>query len=134
MKDPKIAPYDNKVRRHKGGIKTWIQYYGEDDRAALCISRDQDAGKSGCWVIANEQLCMYAESNGNHSKYMELWAPKIAAFIGLGSDKHDAFIVAEAVLDRIDEAYTFLPPTYSQSPPDTEVSLTINGETFTSEI
>lgn len=128
----RIRPYDRKVKRY-GEFKVWIQYFGEDDRPAICIARTGIGRSTGAWVIDDTMLPLYVDSDGTHSEYMQMAAPKIADHIGLYGSKSTAFKIAEAILLAIEDAVAFPPPIYDETP-DTEVTLNVNGASITTEV
>ena len=128
----RIKPYDRKVKQY-GEFKTWIQYVGDEDRPGICIARTGLGRMTGCWVIDDSMLPLYVDSDGSHSEYMQMIAPRIAEHIGLYNSKDTAFKIAEAILLAIEDAIAFPPPTYDETP-DTEVTLNVNGDSITTEV
>ncbi len=95
---------------------------------AILVARPKRSQSRCAWIIMLSSAFKYVDDpqKGGHSYYMQAASLQICKMLGLSETKQQAFRIAEAILDNLEDLIN-MPPVDWQPDPIADVTATIDG-------
>lgn len=109
-------------------VNTTAHELSSDYQPAIVIARAKRSSSRSAWVIMLSSAFKYVDDpkKGGHSYYMQAATCQICKMLGLSETKMQAFKIAEAILDNLEDLIN-MPPVDWQPEPIADISATIDG-------
>ena len=109
-------------------INTKPSEISSDYQPAILIARPKRSQSRSAWIIMLSSAFKYVDDpkKGGHSYYMQAASQQICRMLGLSETKMQAFKIAEAILDNLEDLIN-MPPVNWQPEPIADISATIDG-------
>ena len=100
-----------------------------DYQPAIVVARAKRSQSRSAWVIMLSSAFKYVDDpkKGGHSYYMQAASCEICKMLGLSETKMQAFKIAEAILENLEDLIN-MPPVDWQPDPIADISVTIDGK------
>ena len=100
-----------------------------DYEPAIVIARPKRSQSRSAWIIMLSSAFKYVDDpkKGGHSFYMQAASQQICHMLGLSETKMQAFKIAEAILESLEDLIN-MPPVDWQPEPIADISATIDGK------
>ena len=99
-----------------------------DYEPAIVVCRPKRTQSRCAWIIMLSSAFKYVDDpkKGGHSFYMQAASQQICKMLGLSENKQQAFRIAEAILDNLEDLIN-MPPVNWQPDPIADISANIQG-------
>jgi hypothetical protein len=100
-----------------------------DYEPAIVVARPKRGQSRSAWIIMLSSAFKYVDDpkKGGHSFYMQAASQQICRMLNLSENKQQAFRIAEAILDNLEDLIN-MPPVNWQPDPIADISATIDGK------
>lgn len=101
---------------------------GTDHEPAIVICRPKRTQSRAAWIIMLSSAFKYVDDpkKGGHSSYMQAATLQICKMLGLSENRQQAFRIAEAILDNLEDLIN-MPPVNWQPDPIADIQADIGG-------
>jgi hypothetical protein len=123
----KTRDYGNFVLRLQY-VNTTPSELSSDYQPAIVVARPKRSQSRSAWIIMLSAAFKYVDDpkKGGHSYYMQAASCEICKRLGLSETKMQAFKIAEAILDNLEDLIN-MPPVNWQPEPIADISANIDG-------
>lgn len=99
-----------------------------DYEPAIIVCRPKRSQSRCAWIIMLSSAYKYVDDpkKGGHSYYMQAASLQICKMLGLSENRQQAFRIAEAILDNLEDLIN-MPPVDWQPKPIADISANIEG-------
>ena len=109
-------------------VNTSTAELSADYQPAIVVCRAKRSQSRCAWIIMLSSAFKYVDDphKGGHSYYMQAASQQICKMLGLSETKMQAFKIAEAILNNLEDLIN-MPPVNFQPEPMADISATIDG-------
>ena len=109
-------------------VNTSSNELSSDYEPAIVVCRPKRSQSRCAWIIMLSSAFKYVDDpkKGGHSYYMQAASQQICRMLGLSENKQQAFRIAEAILDNLEDLIN-MPPVDWQPDAIADISATIDG-------